>query len=654
MSDHLPERKDVKDAPTRLPGAESTAIPRQVGDAVPAADIAEPPRTLSIGDLKEPAEVDRLIETQVAAAADRNIAYRILHDVFRQSWHRVKHELAEPQSSTPRQKQVRQGLAAQLIAYRNWSYPLVLDEAGKEVNEETKRTTGYTGIKNKGSDALTSDVDLMLQGDATELVVGRFNAAFRAGKGTGHVWDFEPGVVYDVNAYELGYVPDPDRGVETKDEKRGAVKVPLKQGARDIRPQGGISNQRLIEQDRDNQSAAALVKARVHMTGREWASYTAAVSRTAPDTIATLFAANDKFAEYYKAIAEGLLGPTAPAFNPESPEALDKSGMGLLEGLAIKRVHGADAKETKETKDDPAVANALMAASNREAEKLLRSQVFVQRERLDALIKRQNAERADVDAVRQLEAEINAALVELRVVGAKVQTFANEAYFTDAALQHAVVGIQAEQGIQLSKADGMNVVIENMADALKELGRYPDPDEALYKAAKYMLRLADAARNMGYGYIGAVQLLYDAGRKGSVDIKNRKAVDEKGESKATQTGREVRPKLGPDLLRATPRYSGDAMRNAVIDAGSSVQQEYHAELRVRVGADEKPGTTAARAAETASTPSRPTLRKADYATEEAAAGNPRNEPLDSVHPRDAALAEDAAAKLREVKDVAKS
>jgi hypothetical protein len=193
-----------------------------------------------------------------------------------------------------------------------------------------------------------------------------------------------------------------------------------------------------------------------------------------------------------------------------------------------------------------------------------------------------------------------------------------------------------------------------MADALKELGRYPDPDEALYKAAKYMLRLADAARNMGYGYIGAVQLLYDAGRKGSVDIKNRKAVDEKGESKATQTGREVRPKLGPDLLRATPRYSGDAMRNAVIDAGSSVQQEYHAELRVRVGADEKPGTTAARAAETASTPSRPTLRKADYATEEAAAGNPRNEPLDSVHPRDAALAEDAAAKLREVKDVAKS
>jgi hypothetical protein len=446
----------------------------------------------------------------------------------------------------------------------------------------------------------------------------------------------------------MGYVTDPDRGVEKKD---AGVKVPLKQGARKARPEGGVGPAGLGEpdfqaEDRQNQSAAALLKLRLHMTGREWGEHRRGVQANVPATAAAFDQAETMFADYYVRIARGLLGPDAMPLDPRSDDAMAKAGTKLLEGLARRKVHGAEAKESEA--HDPAVMNALMSVSNREVERLLTEQVYKLRREVEGLIKQQDRLSPSRQAEKlALESDINARLVELRLVGAKVQSFANEAYFTDAGLQHAVVGMQAEQGIQLTKADGMNVVIENMGDALKELGHYEDANEALYKAAKYMLRLADAAMNMGYGYIGAVRRLYDVGRSAAVDIKNRKPAEEAGESKAAQTAAEAAPLFGGHwpVPRATPdvQLSRAELRAAVIEAGTLVEKEYHLELRARLP-EEKEREVAARGAATAETPGRPTLKKADYASASAAAGHPRLEPLDPTHPRDAPEAKAGEAK----------
>jgi hypothetical protein len=105
---------------------------------------------------------------------------------------------------------------------------------------------------------------------------------------------------------------------------------------------------------------------------------------------------------------------------------------------------------------------------------------------------------------------------------AEAAMYANEASMTDATIHHGVVGIQGGAEINQTKAEGVNAVNEHLADVMKEANRYgPDLGHAAYKSGKYLMRLGDAAKNLGFGYIGGVQKLYKLGWTISVYIKGR-------------------------------------------------------------------------------------------------------------------------------------
>ncbi|NJR40328.1 MAG: hypothetical protein HC781_17750 [Leptolyngbyaceae cyanobacterium CSU_1_4] len=88
-----------------------------------------------------------------------------------------------------------------------------------------------------------------------------------------------------------------------------------------------------------------------------------------------------------------------------------------------------------------------------------------------------------------------------------------------------MVGLQGGGKINMTQADALNAVNEHMGDALKEIERHGhgnDPNhlgEAIFKAAKYMWRMTDAAKNMGHGGLAEVQKLYDVARKIAEEVK---------------------------------------------------------------------------------------------------------------------------------------
>ena len=129
--------------------------------------------------------------------------------------------------------------------------------------------------------------------------------------------------------------------------------------------------------------------------------------------------------------------------------------------------------------------------------------------------------------------------------------YANEASMTDATVHHVVVGLQGGKEIDQQKVEGINAVHENLADVFKEAGRYgPALGPAALKAGKYMMRMADAAKNLGFGYIWGVQVLYTLGHAISEDIKKRADsgdIDAAGESAAAVTRISGRTDL-PGLL----------------------------------------------------------------------------------------------------------
>jgi hypothetical protein len=144
---------------------------------------------------------------------------------------------------------------------------------------------------------------------------------------------------------------------------------------------------------------------------------------------------------------------------------------------------------------------------------------------------------------------IESKLQQLREIVSEAALYSNEAYITDGAVNHAVVGLQGGNAIEQTKAELMNAVTENLADALKEISRHGSSlGEAAYKAAKYYMRMADAAKNMGYGQQGEeierVERLYEAGYYISVSLKNKGGLSE--DKKQQESEEYIRNHLGID------------------------------------------------------------------------------------------------------------
>ena len=95
-------------------------------------------------------------------------------------------------------KDWRELLMAKLREFRQWHHDLILRRT--QADPAIGRA-GLTEWKAAGSTTLTSDFDVNLKGNKTELAVAVFNRLFKADG-----WEHEAGVVYDVNVYAVDFM----------------------------------------------------------------------------------------------------------------------------------------------------------------------------------------------------------------------------------------------------------------------------------------------------------------------------------------------------------------------------------------------------------------------------------------------------------------
>jgi hypothetical protein len=510
--------------------------------------------------------IDKLSEAQIAAldVKTSDVPYRVIHDVFAQSWHVVKAELLKA-GATKEVTATRRALMKKLLDYREWHHQAVLEEVRKDLEKQTPGA--LLASKGAGSETLTSDIDVNLKGSRTEMAVAAFNTAFKNPTTpalASQVWDFEPGVVYDVNVYAIDFM-----------HKYGALeqdghRVTKKEGARTAADVGGVKDPARAAADRRAQLAVSLFKARVFMTAAEFDKYRADSLRGLAEKerheLGVAFALSEI---HFK----GYLAEMAAQMNAKAEVAIDKAESGVKQ----LQQRAAAIVPAKEGEDEHATGakreNAVMEASNRIYERKLQK-IASLRGYLASLIKdlgrAENADKAKQDAI---EAKIDTLLAVIRRAVAEASMYANEASMTDATIHHGVVGIQGGLEIDQQKHEGLDAVNEHLADIHKEAARY-EGWEGAYKAGKYMMRLADAARNMGFGYIYGVQQLYDAGRKISVDIKGRADKDPDVKT-AAESEQAVKTFVGVNSMQA--------LLDLARQVGAQVTQEYMQERTAEAG-----------------------------------------------------------------------
>ena len=405
----------------------------------------------------------------------------LLKGPLRESWVLAKEELAYKSTG------LRNTMMRKLLEFRDWHFD--------EILKRVKATAGQDDLKwgSEGSESLTSDIDVNLKGSRTEVAVARFNAAFRADG-----WAREPGVVYDVNVYAKDFMFSPG-GTAVASTTRGAapVRMPQKEGARTSIAQGGVSSQSAYERDTQDQLAWALVKARLHMSVLEWRKY---VDKSGIDaSVADL--ASRRYETYMKELETQMAADAGTRMPAVSGSTQLGPGTSRIESAALGMLPGGSG-------DSPAlgVESLKMQASNRVYERKLLA-ISEQREALKTLLEKANA--APASAIR--ERDVEDLLSKLRSVISEAALWSNEAYVTDAAVNHTVVGLQIGAAISQTVDELLIAVTENAADAIKESRRHSDHAwEAAYKSAKYVWRMTDAAKNAGLGDVPWVDRLYRA------------------------------------------------------------------------------------------------------------------------------------------------
>jgi len=473
------------------------------------------------------------------------------------TWSEAKHVLAA--GKLPAEIEAQQGAATtseqsaslksmmkKIWEYRQWHHDEILKRTQKRVNAETKNERGLKKWKAAGSTTLTSDIDVNLKGEETELAVGIFNEEFKKDG-----WVFEAGVVYDVNVYALDFM----HGMGETRESDGHL-VASEEGSRTGRKGGGIENADQAAVDQAKQEEWALVKMRIYMSEDEWAAYKLSVD---PD--------NDDAAVWAKVEAKyedyrwTLLDAMEEEVGGEIDVADDVSKTGYQQ---IQDQAKAEADTDGEAED------IAIAASNRVYEEKL-GRVSELRGLLKGALSQYEAtvkanKPGSENLIAQQKLAIDKMLVELREVISECALYSNEAYITSGGVNHAVVGLQVGKKVELTKADSMNAGHENYADTLKESGRHGGSlGEAAFKSGKYMWRLADAARNIGLEAVAGVMPLYRLGFECANTIKSMDdSADKKGLSAA-----KAQSELG-----LAPAATAADLKAKVIATGNAVTVAY--------------------------------------------------------------------------------
>ena len=437
------------------------------------------------------------------------LPHRILTAVLHESWHVAKEVLLNAPEGSNRAN--RRAVMAKLWEYRQWHHQEILAEVMAELNARKRDPAALKPSKGAGSATLSSDIDVNLKGNDTELAVPLFNERFKNSQRlSGHTFTKEPGVVYDVNVYAIDFMHNFSPNVDAGSGRR----TTQKEGGREGRASGGIGDGGLQQQDRFEQLVTSLFKARLFMDASEWSHYLALTIRGLPE---------DHAQEHRDAFAlaasrfEGYIAEMTARMEVGLGVIVDRaaSGIAQLGAAAQARVPGGAGANHHAI--DAARENVTMTAANRIYEDKLAA-IHRARAQLTRMI--DQLARATPDQKDAIELEIDLELLDLRRTVSAAAVYANEASMTDATIHHGVVGIQGGQEIDQQKSEGVNAVNEHLADVFKEARRYgPGLGAGAYKAGKYLLRLGDAGKNLGFGYISGVQTLYDLGWELSEVIK---------------------------------------------------------------------------------------------------------------------------------------
>jgi hypothetical protein len=525
---------------------------------------------MMLSKVKTLADIDKLTMEEINSIDPQSqVPYKILHDVLNQSWHDAKHELAASESPQ------RKALMRKLWEYRQWHHNEVLKATQAVVNAEKNDPKGLEKWPSAGSTTLTSDIDVNLKGTHTEYAVGVYNRLFKNGVPAGHNWDVESGVAYDVNVYALDFMHAGFTfGKENKPE--GGGKLTGKEGVRKDLAKGGFTEQMIENRDTGDQKIWSLVKMRLYMKNTQWENY---VAETKPDRD-TLSQVDKRYQEYFSTLQTQMIKEAGLPLT-ETGAALSEAIQAEETGIAqIDKAAGElAAQQTGETLAEGTRAEQLkMGASNRIYEQKL-AEIKKIRLELEEKIPRYNqlfdskstggAAGYGQTEIEILKGSIEMGLRQLRRLLSEAAMFSNEAYLTDAAVNHAVVGIQSGMAVKQSKNESMIAVNENVADSLKEIARHGGgggPEmlgEAAYKASKYYFRMADAAKNMGLGKVPGIQPLYDAGFKISVELKGGGGGNVEEQSAAV-----IREYFGSGVT--TP----DSLASKIVEVGTGVTKEF--------------------------------------------------------------------------------
>lgn len=463
-----------------------------------------------------------------------------------QSWHTAKHELAEGSENA-------KALMRKIWEFRQWHHDQILQRTKQRVNTETKDAEGLKKWAAAGSETLTSDIDVNLKGTQTELAVKVFNEEFKKDG-----WDYEAGVVYDVNVYALDFM-HAFGGVEVDGHQ-----VTKKEGEREGQKQGGFKERILSEQDKEQQDEWSLVKVRLYISNPvQWDEYAeaAGLSKQKKESVEA------KYQNYLREISQEMSEQAGITLDDEYNEDDMASGITGLNSQAehlVDKQHGG-----KLSSSDALAENLLIGSSNRVYERKLaelsklRQEVKEAIARYNEMVEKpdENNQGTSVSAVTALNGYIEIKLKALRKLVSECALFSNEAYVTDAAVYHTVVGLQGGNAIEQTKAESMQAVTENMADALKEISRHNDTlGEAAFKSGKYIWRMADAAKNMGFSNIPGVNELYEVGYTIANEIKGQKKIDEKQAS--------------ADKMNQIKITTGSQLVAKILIVGTAIRREY--------------------------------------------------------------------------------
>ncbi len=521
-----------------------------------------------------------------------DVPAKILHGALKQSWTEAKHQLTKGDDNL----KAKQLLMKKLWEFRQWDHDLVLQQVQETLPKEGDKphdkypeffpdpdfqlpAKALTEWKAAGSTSLTSDIDVNLKGAATELAVKEFNQQFKKVKGPrkGDKWTREAGVVYDVNVYALDFMHgigyEDGAGNIVASKEFGPAGFAHKKDGREFQSGGkGFSVEEEMETDRASQAMGATLKLRLYMTPGQWKTYKTDTLADAEakggveykaEMQVALSQVEAKFTLYKMTLHQemcGVLGIPATSGKTKLDDS-DLSGIDQLKGSAAEMAG----------KDEVAQEDTMMAAANRVYERKL-VDIAKLRGRLTAL--QGELDGGSGRSADEVSAELDRTARMLREALTEAAMYANEAYVTDGAVNHAVVGLQIGISLSQTNSEAMNAVTENQADSLKEISRHGDwLGEASYKAGKYLWRMADASKNMGVADADT-RSLFEAGYVIANVIKKKEVGDDQKED---ESAGKMHDKLGLNGARGSKDGVSDLV-TTVNEVARTAHQHYAGNL----------------------------------------------------------------------------